>query len=205
MLWSKKWMVCIGLLLLMTGCDSAAKSREIELSAAPAVKTSQSDADLIKWTADGVISPNEYKHYQKIGEVEFYSKTEGEHVCLAMTAETTGYIALGINPGSAMQNADIIIGYVEGDKAVLEDHHSANRTGPHQEDEEKGGTNDIAVFGGTEKDGVTTIEFKRDLTTGDQWDNVIRKGENKIIWALRDQDDLYKRHSKEGSGTLTLP
>lgn len=41
-------------------------------------------------------------------------------------------------------------------------------------DDAQGGTNDILSFAGEEKDGTTTIVFKRKIDTGDSFDRVIK-------------------------------
>ncbi|MDD4923664.1 MAG: DOMON domain-containing protein [Dehalococcoidales bacterium] len=75
---------------------------------------------------------------------------------------------------------------------------------PHPQDTALGGTADITVFGGTEEDDYTTIEFKRALTTSDSYDNPLNKGNNTIIWAYGYSDDLNIQHSTRGYGTIVL-
>jgi len=96
-IWIKRWVICLSLILLMVGCAAKGRTEKVEPPVDHTAVTGNHEANLIKWTADGIISPNEYSKYQKIGEVGFYSRIEGDFACLAMVAPTTGYIVLGIN------------------------------------------------------------------------------------------------------------
>ncbi|MDK2383876.1 MAG: DOMON domain-containing protein, partial [Candidatus Korarchaeota archaeon] len=65
---------------------------------------------------------------------------------------------------------------------------------------------DILSYGGSEKDGVTTIEFKRKLSTGDKYDKDLKPGSTiKFIFAMADEDIFTKKHNvAKGSGELSL-
>ena len=98
----------------------------------------------------------------------------------------------------------MILGFVEdGDTQVL-DQYSTGTFGPHPEDTELGGTDDILIFSGAEEDGATTIEFKRLLITGDTYDIDITEGTNKIIWGYSSSDNPVSKHSKRGYGEIDL-
>jgi hypothetical protein len=71
-------------------------------------------------------------------------------------------------------------------------------------DTELGGTNDILDFGGSENDGITRIEFKRALNTGDDYDNQFFEGANKIIWAYGSDDELTQKHTARGYGEINI-
>ena len=121
-----------------------------------------------------------------------------------MKAETTGFVALGIQPGNAMKDADIIFGYVEDGNAVVVDLFSTGAFGPHSEDTELGGVNNVTEFAGTENDGITVIEFKRALNTADEYDIPLKKGINKIIWSYGSSDSMDRKHSNRGYGEINL-
>ena len=78
------------------------------------------------------------------------------------------------------------------------------RLTPHPPDDQQGGKNDVTVFGGSKKDGVTIIEFERKLVTGDSKDKIIKTGDNKIIWAVGDAEAATGKHVKRGTGILKL-
>ena len=156
------------------------------------------------WKADGVIADNEYSKVQIFGELEVYSRIDGDMVRLALKAKTNGYVAIGFDPSERMKDADIILGFMKDGQAVLNDMYSTGVTGPHPPDDQQGGQNNVTVFGGSKKDGVTVIEFERKLVTGDTKDKVIKTGSNKIIWAVGDSETATSKHVKRGAGILTL-
>jgi hypothetical protein len=86
----------------------------------------------------------------------------------------------------------------------VEDMFSTGMFGPHPPDDKQGGTSDVTMVSGSEKDGVTIIEFKRKLVTGDTLDKPLKLGENKIIWAIGDTKEISMKHSRRGYGILTL-
>jgi hypothetical protein len=59
-------------------------------------------------------------------------------------------------------------------------------------------------FGGREQGGVTTIEFKRRLVTGDGYDGELASGVNEIIWAYSPFDDTRQKHAEHGYGEIKL-
>ncbi len=158
----------------------------------------------VEFQADGIISPGEYKYQQKYGDYELYWFNDEENIYVGMKARTTGFVALGIQPGSGMLNADIIFSIVKDGQAEIYDMFSTGIWGPHPQDTALGGTTDITVFGGTEENGYTTIEFKRTLTTSDRYDNPLSKGNNTIIWAYGYSDDLNIQHSTRGYGVIVI-
>ena len=157
-----------------------------------------------EWKPDGMITDNEYAKMQQFGELTVYSRIDGDKVRMALKAKTTGYVAIGFEPSQRMQDADIILGFVKDGKATIADMYSTGPTGPHPPDEQQGGKNDVSVFGGSNKDGVTIIEFERKLDTGDAKDKVIKAGDNKIIWAISEEAAFSGKHPKRGGGVLKL-
>ncbi|MHA1910198.1 MAG: DOMON domain-containing protein [Candidatus Kariarchaeaceae archaeon] len=155
-------------------------------------------------TIDGVIGVDEY---QFTGTFEGYftvhwSASETE-IYLALQAETTGYVAIGIDPEVIMLNADLIYGSVSGENVSVVDTFSSEIFGPPKKDTSLGGTFDILEYSGTEEGGVTTFEFRRLLDTGDQYDNVISlEGKVDIMWSTHPSDDFSEKPDKKGSGTI---
>ena len=98
----------------------------------------------------------------------------------------------------------MIFGFVKDGKVEVYDLYSTGNFGPHSLDTELGGTDDILNYNGKEEGGFTTIEFKRSLGTGDQYDIPIQKGVNKIIWAYGSNDSLMVKHSTRGYGEINL-
>ena len=161
---------------------------------------------------DGFIGKDEYfsaKSYRgSTGKkFTFYCKAVGPDIFIALEAETTGWVAIGIEPTDNLhKNADLIFGWVDKQgKVILKDAFSPESKGPHPEDKELGGTKDITLFGGSEVNGVTTIEFVRPLKTEDRFDNDIRRRtDTSIIWAYGEDDDWSTQHQEQGRGSFIV-
>jgi hypothetical protein len=121
-----------------------------------------------------------------------------------MKAKTPGFVAVGIQPGTTMLDADIILGYVLNGQAQVFDMYSTGAFGPHPQDTELGGTDDVLSPAGTEDGQYTVIEFKRALYTGDKYDNALVKGANKIIWAYGPNKDKNLKHTARGYGQIEV-
>jgi hypothetical protein len=156
---------------------------------------------------DGVVSQGEYDSSISFGSGKLlvYWSISGDEFYLAMKGETKGWVSIGIEPSVEMFEADMIFGYVSGDSVTVIDAYSIGFTGPHPPDTEQGGTNDILSSAGSESNGITTIEVKRKLSTGDKYDKDIPKsGDVKIIWGIAGSDSNTRKHSREGSGTISV-
>ena len=158
---------------------------------------------------DGVISEGEYHFEASFNEGKFviYWRIEGDHIYMALSARTTGWVSLGIEPTVKMKDADMIIGWVsEGGEAHLLDCFSTGDYGPHPPDTTLGGTDDLPDYGGSEWNGRTILEFRRLIKTADGFDQEFKlDGPMEIIWAVGDDDDYSSGHAGErGSGTLDL-
>lgn len=158
-----------------------------------------------KWAADGVISAAEYTRSKTFGDYELRWASDDKYIYIAMKAKTSGWVAVAVQPGSRMRDADMVFGFVKDGKATVFDLFSTGDYGPHPLDTELGGTSDILEFGGKEEGGYTIIEFKRALDTGDRYDKPLAKGINKIIWAYGSDDSLTLKHMNRGYGEIELP
>jgi len=202
--------VLIIISLAMAGCGGSSTEAPKTAPAAQTATAAVADKQPLlaakpsEWKADGVISDNEYSKYQKIGEVEVYSRIDGDVVRIALKAKTNGYVAIGIDPSVSMKDADIVIGGMKDGKAFISNDFGTVARGPHPTKESQGSKTNITAYGGSRKDGFTIIEFERKLAPGGNVDKALKMGENKIIWAIGDSDDLTAKHSKRGSGTLNL-
>jgi hypothetical protein len=156
------------------------------------------------WLADGIINDHEYSNEMRYFDYFIYWRNDNQYVYIGIRAKTLGYVAFGIQPGSGMKDADIIIGFVENGNATVSDSFSIGDVGPHPEDTQLGGTNNIIEYGGSESDGYTTIEFKRELNTGDEYDIPLLTGSNKIMWSISSNDGLGVQHTTRGYGEIIL-
>ena len=156
------------------------------------------------WSADGVINADEYTDTKSFGDYEIYWTSDEQYIYIGMKAKTSGWLAVGIQPGTKMKDADMVMGVVSDDKATIYDFFCTGDYGPHSPDTELGGINDILEFGGQEMGGYTTIEFKRSLDTGDKYDLPVSKGTNKIIWSYSLDEQSTKKHVSRGYGEIDL-
>jgi len=165
------------------------------------------------WSADGIIKAEEYFGQAKYGDFEIYWVSDEQYVFVGMRAKTTGWVAVGIQPDTTkkMKDADMVFGSVREGKTSVYDLFGTGTFGPHPEDTELGGTNDILEFGGNEENGYTTIELSRALVTGDKHDNELVNGKNQIMWSYGKDgfDELppsfsTEKHVKRGYGELDL-
>lgn len=157
-----------------------------------------------EWVPDGLISAGEYAGSEIHGNYEVYWKGDGQYVYVGMRARTGGFVAVGFQPGNRMKGADIVLGFVESGQVSVFDMYSTGDFGPHPSDTDLGGTYDVAESGGREEGGSTTIEFKRALVTGDDRDNPLSPGSNRIIWSYGSSDSPTLQHAARGYGELTL-
>jgi hypothetical protein len=156
------------------------------------------------WKADSVIEQGEYDKSLTYGDVELHWTSDEQYIHIGLKAKTTGWVALGIQPGTTMKDSDMILGLVQDGTVEIHDQFSTGTYGPHRDDTDLGGTDDIIEYNGKEDDGFTIIEFKRKLDTGDTYDLPLSAGINKIIWAYGSQDSADVKHRNRGYGEIDL-
>ena len=157
---------------------------------------------------DGVISFGEYSNKQSIDDDNFilHWQATGENtIFIAMEVQTTGWVAIGIDPSVRMKNADMYFGWISSNGTVgMIDAFSIGDYGPHPPDIELGGQDNILAFNGSESDQTTIIEFERNIVTPDtEYDNTIPLvGEITIIWAYGTTDNFLDQHAPVSRGTI---
>ena len=128
----------------------------------------------------------------------------GSDILLSVSAPTTGWVAIGFEPTRMMADANIMIGYVNGNEVVVEDHFGNGRF-THRPDNRLGGNDDVTVIGGSEDSGSTTIEFSIPLNSGDQYDRVLAAGQTaRVILAWGANDNTGRKHRRRYSTTIEL-
>ncbi len=163
---------------------------------APTVPQSQ-----VGWRPDGTVSQGEYAHQVAAGGVTFYWRNDAQFLYGALTAKTKGWVSVGFDPGDRMQAANYILGYVQDGQVLVYDMWGTRPTGSgsHPADESLGGKNDIVESGGSEQDGVTVIEFKIPLDSGDAYDKPLFSGKSyTVILAQGGRDGADSMHSDRG-------
>ncbi len=157
---------------------------------------------------DGVISAGEYEHSMVFDTDQFYVHwtINGSRIYLGLRAATTGYLALGFDPKDELKDVDLVYGRVTaGPNVDVRDTWSSTKTGPAVNDTSLGGTMDIENEDGSEAAGYTTIEFRRDLDTGDAYDLTIPfTGSMKVVWIMGVGDAWDSGVAKQDEGKLEL-
>ncbi len=144
-----------------------------------------------------------------VGDLFFFEwKTEDSTSTLRVivTAETSGWIAIGFDPTSYMEGANLLIGYVENDTVFLRDDFGTGQV-THDADTNLGGTSDIEIISGRESAGETKIEFRIPLDSGDQYDKVLVDGNTySMIFAYGQNgaDDFTSGHEWAGVVSIEL-
>jgi len=160
----------------------------------------------VTWQPDGVVTEGEYTNQVEIAGVTFAWKTDAEFLYGAMWAETTGWVSVGFNPDNRMQGADYIFGFVKDGEVFIADMYGTRPSGSdsHPPDTTLGGTDDIVAYGGSEKDGITLIEFKIPRESGDAYDKPLTPGTHVLLAAYGRADDFNSGHVRRGAGQITL-
>jgi hypothetical protein len=146
---------------------------------------------------DGRVEPGEYRFRwtDKASQLEFSWSIQGDRLIGAVSSPDTGWVAVGFGgAGPLMFGADIVMGYVDGRGAHVEDHYANSPTG-QVPDTTIGGKNDILGSAGTQTAAGTTIEFERPLAAHDSLDKPIEAGQSHVIVASAQSDDLAAYHS----------
>lgn len=158
------------------------------------------------WSADGILGNREYftDMVAADGNYELRMRTDEQYLYIGIKARTSGWVAVGFEPSSKMKDADIILGFVQDGKTTISDQFSTSKYGVHIPDTKLGGSDDILEFGGKEEGDFTTIEFKRALNTGDQYDKVLTHGVINIIWSYGSTDEITTKHVTRGTGKITF-
>jgi hypothetical protein len=139
----------------------------------------------------GVIYASDYTHQLETDEMTVSWTLDGDQVHMAVSAKTTGWVSIGIDPEDAMGGADIIIGMVREGQIEIQDHYADRKRG-HSPDEKLGGSNHVMNPDGQEKDGVTTITFTRSVNTVEQWDKSIQTtGTTRVMIAYGSGRDSF--------------
>lgn len=123
-----------------------------------------------------------------------------------LTAQTTGWVAVGFNPTSVMRNANIIIGYVSaGNPAIRDDWGNSNTT--HVSDTSLGGTSNVTIISASETGGTTVLHFSIPLNSGDQYDRALAIGQSYPIILARGAngaDNYTGMHADAGTAQINL-
>lgn len=146
-----------------------------------------------------------YDHEVQAKNMSFAWKIDGDMLHGKMSAKTKGWVAVGFNPSKKMKDANFIIGYVKGGETKIADHFGDKATG-HSADTKKGGSADAVLVGGSEENGMTTIEFTIPMDSSDKLDGTLAKdGDTVLLLGYGpDRDSFKARHKYRTSMTVNL-
>lgn len=124
------------------------------------------------------------------------------HLHCLLSASTSGWVAVGFDPSSIMQDANFIIGYVDGGIGEIRDDWGTGATS-HASDVSLGGSSDVTLLTAAESGGVTTLEFTIPMNSGDAYDKVLSIGSSySCILAQGSSDSYTSYHSAAGFATI---
>ena len=139
-----------------------------------------------------VLEAADYAHEVKAKKMSFAWSVNGDRLDVKLSADTTGWVAVGFNPTDAMKGANYILGFVKDGKVTLSDDFGDSPSG-HKPDDKLGGTEDVTLVGGSEENGATTIEFSIPLASADANDgNIAVNGETVVLLAYGPDRDSFK-------------
>lgn len=149
---------------------------------------------------DGVISANEYEHHYHSDQLnmDIYWTIDHDQIFFGLHSTAQGWLAVGLDPdGPAMQGADIVFGYFQDGRVVINDEYAPTLSS-HVKDTNLGGRDDLLQRAGSRNSEGTTLEWTRKLLTGDGHDRSITAGKHLLMLAFSDSDDPSGYHGEAG-------
>lgn len=167
-----KYLIILSVLLLgpviLTGCKKEKTAPEI--SAEPGFEKISSSGIAFQW------------------------RIEGDQLEVILSAPTEGWVAVAFNPTEMMQGANFIIGYVKDGQVHIRNDYG-NWLTSHVSDESQGGTQDVVLARGEEKNGSTTLRFTLPVDSADEYDVKLNiGGTNTILLAYGAKDSFTSMH-----------
>lgn len=127
-------------------------------------------------------------------------KIDGANIAVKVAAKTDGWLGIGFGSSGKMKDSHIILGYVKGDKPVVEDHFG-NAAQKHAEKKTLQRIDTLLTRDATHVDGLTTISFTMPLKSNDPQDPVLVAGAPiSIIVAKSAKADDVSYHGNEKDG-----
>lgn len=144
-------------------------------------------------TVDGIAGPGEYTFLYDFKQLSLRLNRTSERLYAAVTAETGGWVGVGLN-SSKMNKADIIIGYFSKGKAVIEEQRGFG----HKHKDNK--IPYVVSYAINETSGKTTLEVEFVLK------DVIKPGQKTLsmIMAFGASDSLRGYHKQRSTVNVKL-
>jgi hypothetical protein len=132
-------------------------------------------------------------------------RTDEEYLYVNIMAPTSGWVAVGFDPVNAMQDADIIIGYVNASGEVFIRDDYGTSPGSHASDTSLGGEDNVMDHYGMDDGSSTMLHFKIPLNSGDQYDKALVPGNTyDVILAYGSADNFTAFHTMATSTEIEL-
>ncbi|MBN2830551.1 MAG: T9SS type A sorting domain-containing protein [Candidatus Cloacimonetes bacterium] len=162
---------------------------------------------LISITAIMLLAETPYQTVSTAGVTLNYRVTDdSQNLECQLSANTTGWVAVGFDPTNTMQNGNIIIGYDQAGTTMIRDDWGTTQTA-HSADTAIGGTNDIITSSSMETGGVTELHFIIPLDSGDTKDKPLMIGQSYPIILARGAngaDNFTGMHAGAGFANITI-
>lgn len=149
---------------------------------------------------DGTITSGEYAgHFtdSDVTGIEVYIEHDNVTLSIGLVCPGTGWCSIGLGPrNTGMDSANILIGYVADGEMVISD--DVGEGWKHVPDTDRGGSDDILTYAGSEVDGVTTLEFQVLLNSSDALDHHfdLKSINGAFLGFHEDADDHITQHSQ---------
>lgn len=130
--------------------------------------------------------------------VTFEWHLDETHLHGRMSAQTTGWVTIGFNTERDLAGTRLLMGRVRADGTAEVEEHIADPPN-HRPKTELGGRNIVSNVRGEEQDGVTTIEFSIERSSGDEIDIVLDEGIEYYVTFAWSRDDDFYHHSAQRS------
>lgn len=144
-------------------------------------------------TADGVVGQGEYAVEKTEGAIHLYASFDATKIYLAVTGDTTGWVAIGVD-SLRMDGAKIFMGYFANGKQYFTSQVGVRHS--HRE------TSDFSALSHAvgESNGTTTLEIVLDRST------YLEAGQTTldVIYAMGSADSFGQYHTQRGATKLNV-
>eukprot|EP00340_Litonotus_pictus_P003961 CAMPEP_0170527298 /NCGR_PEP_ID=MMETSP0209-20121228/12787_1 /TAXON_ID=665100 ORGANISM="Litonotus pictus, Strain P1" /NCGR_SAMPLE_ID=MMETSP0209 /ASSEMBLY_ACC=CAM_ASM_000301 /LENGTH=499 /DNA_ID=CAMNT_0010817747 /DNA_START=18 /DNA_END=1518 /DNA_ORIENTATION=+ len=134
-----------------------------------------------------------------------WSIINDSQIRITLDVKATGWVGFGVTKHGSKTDSDLLIGLIGQDgKAAVHDMFTGNTNYP-QPDAAKGGQSNISDVTGSLENGRLIVSFTRPLTSLDQYDLPIKKGELvPVMFAYKDGAPDLTQHTGRVSHRLIL-
>ncbi|MBF0313827.1 MAG: hypothetical protein HQK50_08600 [Oligoflexia bacterium] len=136
--------------------------------------------------------------------ISFQWKINGSNLDVILKAKTAGWVGVGFEPSMAMKDAHFIIGFIQNNKATIEDHFGTG-INQHQAITALGGKDSISNKSGKLEKGETTLNFTIPLKASDKYHKNLDTGKDVVVLlAYSDKTSLLRKHPFYASYSINL-